>query len=71
MLSRGVDDTFYFLPVPSRLLAIHIIIKALALMDNKNNTKVMGYLDGGDVCWFVFVISKGNGGGGGHVHLVK
>ena len=62
-LSRGWDDTFYFLPVPSRLLAIHIIIKALASIDNQNNTKVMRYLDGGDVCWFIFGVGGIVGGG--------
>ncbi len=41
-------------------------------MDNKNITIVMRYLDGGDVCWFVFVVGGVvGGGGGGRVHLVK
>ncbi len=45
-------------------------------MDNQNNTKVMRYLDGGDVCWFVFGVGgivgsgSGSGGGGKRVHLV-
>ena len=41
-------------------------------MDNKKNTKVILYLDGGDnVCGFVFVIvGVISGGGRGHVHLV-
>jgi hypothetical protein len=34
----GGDDTFYLLPMPSQLLVIHIIIKALASMDDQNNT---------------------------------
>ena len=71
MLSRGGDDTFYFVPVPSQLLAIHIIIKVLASMDNKNNTKLMHYLDGGDVCWFVFGVCGIVSGGVGRVHLVE
>jgi hypothetical protein len=75
-LSRGGDDAFYFLPVPSQLSARHIIIKALASMDNQNNTKVMRYLDGGDVCWFVFGVGgivgggSGSGSGGKRVHLI-
>ncbi len=45
-------------------------------MDNKNNTKVMCYLDGGDVCWFIFGVGgivgggSGSSGGGKWVHLV-
>ena len=41
-------------------------------MDNKKNTKVILYLDGGDdVCGFVFVIvGVISGGGRGRVHLV-
>ncbi len=50
----------------------------LALTDNKNNTKVICYLDGGDVCGFIFVVfvvvavggSSGGGGERGCVHLV-
>ncbi len=38
-------------------------------MDNKNNTKIIRYLEGGDVCGFVF-IGVGSGGCGGRVHLV-
>ncbi len=45
-------------------------------MDNKNNTKVICYLDGGDVCGFVFVVigivvGSGGGGGGGRIHRVN
>ena len=46
-------------------------------MDNQNNTKVMPYLDGGDVCWIVFGVGGivggggGSGGGGKRVHLVN
>jgi hypothetical protein len=42
-------------------------------MDNKNSTKAIRYLDGGDVCGFVFVfvgVVAGSGGGGGRVHLI-
>ena len=42
-------------------------------MDNTIKNKIIRYLDGGDVCGFVFVGggSGGNGGGGGRrVHLV-
>ena len=41
-------------------------------MDNKKNTKVILYLDGGDnVCGFVFVIvGVISGGRRGRVHLV-
>ena len=49
----------------SRLMVIHLKNKVLALMDNKNNTKVICYLDGGDVCGFVFVVSGVIGGGSG------
>ncbi len=41
-------------------------------MDKKNTNKI-SYLDGGDVCGFVFVIVGvviGSGGRGGRVHLV-
>ena len=38
-------------------------------MDNKNNTKILLYLDQGDVCGFIFVGSGGSCGGG-CVHLV-
>ena len=39
-------------------------------MDNKNNTKIICYLDGGDVCGFVVVsigvvVGSGSGSGGG------
>ena len=53
-------------------MAIHLNNKALALMDNKKNTKVILYLDGGDdVCGFVFVIvGVISGGRRGRVHLV-
>ena len=57
----------------SRLMVIHLKNKVLALMDNKNNTKVICYLDGGDVCGFVFIVfvSVGVGGGeSGRFHLV-
>jgi hypothetical protein len=55
---------------------IHLNIWALASIINKKNTKVIRYLDGGDVCGFVFVIvvvvggGSGGRGGGGRVHLV-
>ena len=39
-------------------------------MDNKDNTKIIRYLDGGDVCGFVVVGGGSGGGGGGRVHLV-
>ena len=47
-------------------------------MDNNNNSKLRYYLDGGDVCGFIFVVvggvgaGGGSGGGGecGRVHLV-
>ena len=49
-------------------------------MDTKNNNKVIHYLDGGDICGFVFVVvgvvggDSGSGSGGGRcgkrVHLV-
>ena len=42
-------------------------------MDNENNTKIIRYLDGGDVCGFIFfiisVVGVGSGSGGG-IHLV-
>jgi hypothetical protein len=40
-------------------------------MDDKNNTKVVCYLDGDDVCGFVFVVGGvvGDSGGGERVHL--
>ena len=47
-------------------MAIHLNNKALALIDNKNNTKIICYLDRGEVCGFVF-----GGGNGGRVHLVN
>ena len=45
-------------------------------MDNKKNTKVIRYLDWGDVCGFVFVvvgvvIGSGGSGNGGRVHLIE
>ncbi len=46
-------------------------------MDNQKNTKVMRYLDAGDVCWFVFGVGSivgggsGSGRGGKRVHLVN
>ena len=47
-------------------------------MNNNNNTKIIRYLDGGDVCGFVVVVvgvGVGGGGGcgrgGGRVHLVN
>jgi hypothetical protein len=54
---------------------IHLKNKVLASTDNKNNTKVIHYLDGGGVCGFifvVFVVVRVGGGGGepGRVHLV-
>ena len=57
---------------------IHLKNKALASTDNKNNAKAIHYLDGGDVCGFIFVVfvvvgvGGGSGGGGerGRVHLV-
>ena len=40
-------------------------------MDKRNNTKIIHYLDGGDVCGFVVVIAgSGSGGGGRRIHLV-
>ncbi len=35
-------------------------------MNNKNNTKVICYQDGGDVCGFI--VSGVIGGGGGCIH---
>ena len=58
-------------------MAIHLKNKALASMDDKNNTKVVCYLDGGDVCGFVGSGGVGSGGGvigsggGGRVYLLK
>ena len=54
---------------PSRLLAIHLNNKALALMENENNTKLIHYLDGGDVCGFI--VGSVVGGGSGRVHLIE
>ncbi len=55
-------------------MAIHLNIKASALLDNKNNNKVICYLDGGDVCGFVFIVGGivvGSGGGGSRcTHLL-
>ncbi len=68
-LSRGGWLIHLIFAMPSRLLAIHLNNKKLASMDNKNNTKVTHYLDGGDVCGFL--VGSVVGGGGGRVHLVE
>jgi hypothetical protein len=47
--------------VSSRLTAIHLNNKSLASMHNDNNTIIIRYLDGGDVCGFVFVFVIGGG----------
>ena len=49
-------------------MVIHLNNKALAPMDDKNNTKIIRYLDGGAVCGFIVIDSgsgSGSGGGGG------